>query len=181
MENGKFLITAEIIDVKSGRDNSIGTKDISAEGKTIFEAVRKMIKTVGKKLYFCHAKIVVVSRQLAEESIIPVIDWITRDHEPRLTLDLLVSDEKTARELLEKHAVTSEVLSYELNDMLLSQKNLGYAEQVESWQFMKALAADGISATLPVARFKDEAAAGNETVAEISGTAVFSGDREVAF
>lgn len=173
-----YVITTEIIDIHGGRDIHKGTKIITSEGPTMFDAVRRTITTVGKRLYWSHAEILIVSKDIAEEGIVPIIDWVSRDAEPRFTLNFLVSKEETAKVILEKSTALADILCYELDDMLESQKSLSYARDAQEYQFLQELAAPGISATLPTIYLKSD---DDKTNAEISGTAVFKEDRLVGF
>jgi spore germination protein KC len=174
----EYLVTIEIVDIKGGRDSKISTRLVSTEGSTIFDAVRKSIKTAGKRLYFGHAEVVIVSTEIAEEGMIPVMDWIGRDAELRNTLHFLISKEKSAKEILEQQPMTSDVLSFQLNDMLLSQKNLSYAQHIEEWQFVNDLGAMGISSTLPTIDLTTDS---DKLIPEITGTAVFKEDKLIGF
>jgi spore germination protein KC len=174
----KFFVTSEIINVTGGRDSKISTKLITSEGITIFDALRKTIKTAGKRLYFSHAEVIIIGTEVAKEGVIPVMDWVRRDAEPRDTLHFLVSKEKSAKEILQHQPITSDVLSFELNDMLKSEKSLSYAIDTAEWQFIKDLAAMGVSATLPTV---DLTMDDNKLVPEITGTGVFKQDRLVGF
>lgn len=177
-EKDQLLVTFEIVKIKTGNEGNIQTQLVSSEGKTMLEAVRKAIKTVGKKLYFSHAKILVVSKDIAEEGIVPIVDWINRDAETRFTTNFLISKEETAREVLEQDVVTTNILAYELNDMLTSQRDLGYAYEMPEYRFLQELATPGISATLPTIAVRREK---DQSLTEISGSAVFNGDRLVGF
>ena len=177
-KDGKYLVTAEIVNISGGKDSKTSTELVTTEGITVFDAGRETIKLTGKRLYYSHAEIIIVSREIAEEGILPILDWISRDAEPRYTLHVLVSKEKSAKEILEQRSISSEVLSFELNDILESQKSLSNAMNVEEWQFINDLSAMGISATLPtVCITKDN----NKSVPEITGTGVFRKDRLVGF
>lgn len=173
-----YLVTSEIVDVKGGKDTKINTMLITSEGCSIFDALRKAIKKAGKRLYFSHSEIVVISREVAEEGIIPVLDWVSRDGEPRYMLHFLVSKEKSAKEILEQKPETMDVLSFELNDMLKAQKSLSFAPETEEWQFMNDLSAMGISATLPTVDITSD---NNKPTPEITGTGVFRQDKLVGF
>lgn len=177
-KDDNYLINTEIIVIKRGKESNIETKLITSEGATIFDAVRQNIKTVGKKLYWTHAEIVVVSKEIAEEGIVPVVDWIARDAEPRLTLHILVSKEKTAKEILEQQAISAGIISFELNEMLQSQKSLSFSADIEEWEFLQRLASDGLSATLPTVQLLSK---NGKTINEISGAAVFKKDKLVGF
>ncbi len=177
-EKDQLLVTFEIVEIKTGNEGNVQTQLISSEGKTMLEAVRKTIKTTGKKLYFSHAKILVVSKEIAEEGIIRIIDLINRDAETRFTTNFLISREKTAKEVFEQQVVTTNILSYELSDMLTSQRDLGYAYEMPEYKFLQELAASGISPTLPTISVRRE---NSQSFAEISGSAVFKGDKLIGF
>jgi len=178
-KNGdKYVVTSEIVDVKGGRDSKTSTKLITSEGTSIFDATRKNIKVAGKKLYIGHAEIIIFSKEVAEEGIVPVLDWVSRDSETRYTLSFLVSKEKTAKEILKQQPMTSDVLCFELSDMLKAEKNLSYASNVEQWQFINDLADMGVSAALPTVDLTTD---DNKLTPEITGTGVFKKDKLIGF
>jgi spore germination protein KC len=177
-EGDTYLMTSEVVDIEMGKERHIGTIIITSEGPTLFDAARKSIKTVGSRLYFSHAKIIVISSQVARDGLIQILDWFSRDAEPRMTLQFLVSKEDSARDILEKPAAEADVFCFELNNMLRAQKSLSYADVMQEYQFLQDLAAEGISATLPTVYLKQD---GGKPLAEISGTAAFSGDKLAGF
>lgn len=178
-KNGdNYSITSEIVEVSGGRESKTKTSLITSEGVTIFDALRKAIKKAGKRLYFSHAEIIILSREVAEEGIVPVLDWVSRDAEPRYMLHFLISKEKTAKDILKQKPMTMDVLSFELNDMLNSQKSLSYAEDIEEWQFINDLTEMGVSATLPTVNITTDS---DKLTPEIMGTGVFKQDKLVGF
>lgn len=177
-KDDNYVVNTEIILISKGKESSIKTKVITSEGATIFDAVRQNIKIVGKKLFWSHAEIVIVSKEIAEEGIVPVVDWISRDAEPRMTLHILISKEKTASEILVQQAVVAEILSFELNEIIESQKSLSFSPDIEEWIFLQELASTGLSATLPAVQLKSE---NGKTLTEVTGTAVFKQDKLVGF
>jgi spore germination protein KC len=174
----QYVVTYEIVDVKTGIDPQITTKLVTSAGSTLFDAARKSIKTVGKRLYFSHAEIIVISKELAQEGIVPILDWVSRDSELRYSLHFLISKNKPAKDILEQHAVTMDILSYELSNMLHAQKSLANAPYIEQWRFLEDMAETGISATLPAI---DLTHIDDKTEPEISGTALFKEDKLVGF
>lgn len=173
-----YLVTTEIIDIKGVKESKISTKLLSVEGPSIFDAVRNTIKIAGKRLYFSHAKVVVINRKIAEEGLIPVMDWLGRDNEPRYTLYLLISKENSAEEILSQYTITSEVPSFELNEMLKAERSLSNTLEIEEWEFINDLAATGISATLPTVDLTEY---NGKLTPEITGTGVFKKDKLVGF
>lgn len=175
----KFLLTTEVIDVKPGATEvKISSIRIDSEGDTIFDAMRNMIKISGKKLYWSHAKIIILSQDVAKESIIPIVDWISRDQEPRLTLYILVSKEKTAKEILSQQSVTTDIRSFEINNMISANNSLSKAPEIEVYEVINDIASDGIYPALPAIgiAFND-----GKSTSELSGTAVFKKDKLIGF
>lgn len=176
---GKYKITIEIVDMhEGGREPKIKSKRLESYGDTILDAVRNAIKLNSYRLYWGHAEVVILSQEVAKEGIVQIIDILDRDAEPRLSIDLLVSKEKTAGELLSAQSVTTEIRSYEMNQMLDSQKSVSKAPKIQVYEFINALSGEGISPILPAVHLV--ITEGEET-SELSGTAVFKRDKLVGF
>jgi spore germination protein KC len=167
----EYQFSAEIIDIKGGgKSTEISSLVVSATGKTIFEADRKIIGIVGRKLYFNHAEVVIISKEIAEEGIAPVLDWISRDPEPRYTLHLIISNEKTAKEILEKSPAAEDIKSYKLDDTLEMEKYLSETPSVELWQLLTVISGIDKSGILPIVALVPIS---NGVTQELKGTAVF--------
>ena len=148
-EDDNFLLTCEIIDMKGVENAETSTKLVSIDGKTVFEAARKMTKVVGKKLYFGHAQILIISKDIAEAGIIPVIDWVVRDAETRLTLSIFLSLEDSAKSILEKEAIVNDILSFEIEEALKTSKYLYFSPFKEIWNVLDELSNDSAATIIP--------------------------------
>lgn len=178
-ETGKYILTVEIVDLhEGGRDTRIKSKLLEIEGDTLFDAVRNAVKITALRLYFGQMEILIISQEIAREGVFELVDILSRNAEPRLTIDLLVSKEKTANEILNSQSITTEIRSYEINDMLDAQKILSKTSKVEIYQFINALPCEGIYPVLPCVHLTETA--GLKT-SELSGTAVFKGDKLIGF
>ena len=174
----KYQITAEIVQISGGRDSKTTSKLLTMEGNSIFDAVRNGISLSGKKLYWSHAKVVIVSKKIAGEGMIKVTDWFIRDAETRLDVHLLISGEDSAKKNFEGKSTTEEVKSFELDDMLKNQKSFSKAPRVEIWEFANSLAGKGISAIASSINLNKE---NGTDVLQIMGTAVFKRDKLIGF
>lgn len=178
-DGNKYLLTAEIVDVQSqGKEAKISSKIIQTEGETLFDAMRNMIRISGKRLYLSHMKVIIISQDVAREGVTQIVDWITRDNEPRLEINFVVSKENTAEELLGYQSVGEDLHSMNMYDMLKSQKSLSKAPFIEGYKFVQALYSEGECAILPAAG--SVLNKGQKTL-EISGTAIFKKDKLVGF
>ncbi|MBW4841404.1 MAG: hypothetical protein KZY74_18615 [Paenibacillaceae bacterium] len=100
-KEGEIRLTVEVVDGLGGKDAmSIGSSRISLSGHTMFEIVRRMITESGNRLYWAHAKSIILSEEIARDGAAKVIDWYVRDSETRSDIHILVSGEETAEEVL---------------------------------------------------------------------------------
>lgn len=178
-DNNNYLITAEIVEIATGGKESIlSSSKVQAEGKTLFDAVRNMISVAGKKSFYSHMKVVIISQYVAKEGLIQVIDFISRDSEPRFELNLLVSKEETAHEILNYEGIGEQLRCLKLHEMLESQKSLSKAPIIENNKFIQAVSSDSECAILPLVGGK---MINGEKVLEVSGTALFKKDKLIGF
>lgn len=178
-QSDKYLLTAEIIDFEmSGREARNISKLIESKGNTIFDAIRNMINITDRKLYWAHARIVIISRDIAENGIAPVLDILYRDAEIREEMDVAISCEKTAQEVLKAQSVVLDMHSFDLDNSLENQKSVSESPKVKVYEFINTLEGEGISAAL--AAVGKEVNIGKE-ISATEGTAVFKSDKLVGF
>lgn len=175
-EGYKYHLTIDLADTSSaGKDKPVVSKLIESEGNTIFEAVNNAIKKVGMQLYWQNCQIAVISQDIAQESILPVVDWLTRDAEPRITIELFVSQEKTAKEILAQQSATMSITSFEIDKVYeLNEKVQPMAEYKELYQIENTLADEGRALTLPALRITDN---NDDKICMLNGMAVFDKDK----
>ncbi|MDF2989463.1 MAG: germination protein Ger(X)C family, partial [Eubacterium sp.] len=172
---GKYKITAEIIDLhEGGREAKINSRKLESYGYSMFEAIRNTLKITSNKLYWGHMEIVILSQEVAKEGIVTILDFLERDAEPRLSVDLLVSKEKTAEEILDCQSITTEIRSFEINNMLDTEKFLSKTPKVQIYEFINALSAEGLSPVLPTVSLIEN---DGKKTSELTGTAVFRKDK----
>ncbi len=178
-QSDKYLLTAEIIDFEiSGKETKNVPKFIESKGTTIFDAVRNMINITGRRLYWAHARIVIISRDIAENGILSVLDLLYRDAEIREEMDIAISREKTAQEVLETQTIIQDMHSFDIDSSLENQKSVAESPKVKVYEFINALEGEGISSAL--ASVGKEVNNGKETSITL-GTAVFKSDKLVGF
>ncbi|MBB6216872.1 spore germination protein KC [Anaerosolibacter carboniphilus] len=174
----KFIITIESITPKGGQDIEMVADLTTAEGATIFDAIRNLIMQTGRRVYWAHAKVIVISEQIAREGVTPILDYVTRDAEIRENMWLVLSREKDAKTLFEGKDRMHDTISIHMDDMLQNQKSISKYDAVELWRFLDDLTADGISPTMPMANLKIK---GDEKVPLINGIAIFKKDKMVGW
>ncbi len=178
-ESGCYHLTFEIVDLSSSmRDKGAQSKIIESEGKTIFDSVRNAKKRVNNKLYIGQTQIVVFSEEIARsEDLSGITDWFLRDSEMRETIYVLISQEKTAREIIASKGIGQGIVSNEIREIVENDKvSTSSILDVEFYQVFNTLRVEGKSLTLPELHTVIN---NDETVVEANGTAVFKGNKMI--
>lgn len=171
----EYILTLEILDAPvSGK--SINSTIVQTKGKTIHRGLRDAIKKVGKMLQMSHAKVVIISKDIAIEGLIPVIDLINRDVEVRNDMYVMISEKDTAAEILNKDKKPEEILSFGLASAIASSSKTGEYINQEVFKLIKQISTKGMSATAPMVNIKKD---GKETFIEIVGTAIFKKEKMI--
>ncbi len=178
-ENGNYLLTFEVVDFQGATEgHSIKPVLIKSEGESIISAIRNTINKNFPKLYFGHTTILILSQEVAKDGVLKVIDFIFRDVEPRLNIDILISKDEKAGEILSAKALTSELLSLEITNILEEEKHLSKALSIPAYEFINALAGEGVSAVMTSVCTETN---NEEKVVRLCGTAIFKEDKLQGF
>jgi spore germination protein KC len=177
-----YHLTIETLDTSggggSGSQTSVKSKIIEMNGDTLFDAVRNAVEISDKKLYWGDCKTAIISNQLASEGIDPILDWIGRDSELRLTQNIFVSKEQSAAEIIKQKSLANPITSYAINKA--DQNNQQYLLKSPYMQLYKVndtLGAEGESLYLPALDISKQ----NENSPELAGTAIFEKDKLLGF
>lgn len=174
-EDGQIKLTVEMVDGSGGQDAmSVGSSRISLSGKTMFDIVRRMITESGNRLYWAHAKSIILSEEIARDGAAKIIDWYVRDSETRADIHILVSGEETAEEVLSSDGNSGEPLSYKIDDILKNENSVSNSPVIEIFDFADTINTPGISSLLPMVYSSENKEA---KTASIRGSAVFDIDR----
>jgi len=175
-EDGTESITIEIVSIAGDGQVTYEPVLIETTGKTFFDAVRRGITIQGKKIYWSHAKAIILSQEIAKQDVTKYLDFLFRDAEAREDAWLLVSMEKTAKEVLQTKGMLRPIVSFELDDMMRSQRSISRFPQIEIFEFFDRLFYEQVSPILPTVRVIEQK--GTKTP-QIEGTAVFNGKKMV--
>ncbi|TBL80820.1 Ger(x)C family spore germination protein [Paenibacillus thalictri] len=67
---------------------------VSAEGKTIFEAIRNLGRFTSRRVYWAHNFLIVMHEDYARRGIADMVDFFTRNHELRMNTWVAVTSDK---------------------------------------------------------------------------------------
>lgn len=173
--NDEYIVTFELLDA-SVSGNNINSNIVESRGKTIHAAFRNTIKKTGKLLQLSHAKVFIISKDIAMEGIIPVMDLINRDSEARNDMWILISKMGTAADILDKNKKQDEIISYDLASALRNNNKVTQYKSVEGFRLINNISTKGIAATAPMVSISSE---GGATTFSVLNTAIFKGDKLV--
>ena len=175
--NDSYLLTLEVVNTALvGEDKNSSSIYIEAEGPTLFEAVLNSKKRLYNRLYMGGARTVIISSDIAEnEGISSIIDGFLRNIELRETINIVISQQETARELLVVEGLDVKNVSYEIAEIVEEDQRVdSTSKQVDMYQAYNHMMAPGRELVLPAFHL----VLNNEKPAvEINGIALFNGDR----
>ena len=174
----KFIVTAEIIKPKGGRETEMVAEVITFKSVTLFDAMRRAISISGRKLYWAHTYVLIISDTVARQGIMPILDLLTRGAEFRYNIWLAVSKENTAGKILASKPKLYDSVSFQLADVFKAQKSSSYFLNSEAWYFIKDYTGEGISPVLSAVKLYDN---NGKQIPNLSGGAVFKKDKLVGY
>ena len=110
-DDGKVILTVQVVEPAAIQSTSSGNgkggggmpKPVfvkSYVGETVFEAVRGILSTVDKKMFFSTAQVLILGEKLSQDGIEEVLDFFQRDHEIDYEMNILVAKGVTPEEIL---------------------------------------------------------------------------------
>jgi len=180
-EEDIYQLTYEIVDlIEPIKEKGPNRKLIESEGKTIFEAVRNAKRRVSNKLYFGHSELIIICEEIARnEDLNVVLDFFIRDSECRETINVVVSQEKTARDIIASEGIGHTVITNEILEILEDDKKITSSIlSVELYRLFNIMGAEGKELALPAFHIVQN---DGKPTAETNGTAVFKDNKLVGF
>ncbi|MEC0229089.1 Ger(x)C family spore germination protein [Paenibacillus alba] len=101
----QYLVSAQVVvpnNVASSKkaDGGVAVTLYKSEGKTVFEALRRMTTASPRKIYLAHLRVLVLGEELAKEGIANPLEFLSRDHEPRTDFFIVVAKHLPAENVL---------------------------------------------------------------------------------
>jgi len=150
-ETQKYEMTFETIDLsKPIKEKGLLRKVITAEGKTLIDTGENTSKIPLNRFIYANTPIIVISKEIAEKGLRNIINLLAKDDEMRETLQLIISEEDKASEILTLDEKNEMVLSYKIYSTILnSQLIRGDSINTPLFQAFNALNGEGESLVLP--------------------------------
>ncbi|MEB3102563.1 Ger(x)C family spore germination protein [Ferviditalea candida] len=171
-KGNKYEVTTETLKLGPEQQTKIVSAIVrSAMGTTIFEAIRDLIITLGKRQVWQHVDAFIIGEKTAESGITPVTDFMLRDHEPRFRMNILIA-KGTAKDILSMKPEAGKVNGTLIKNALEEQSSLSKAPQVQLYQFGQMFIERYQDPYIPMVRKGKQGF-------EIYGTAIFKRDKMV--
>ncbi|MDF2923856.1 MAG: germination protein Ger(x)C family [Paenibacillaceae bacterium] len=160
---------------------------ISAEGETIFEAIRNLARFSSRRVYWAHNFVIVLNEKYARKGIGDMIDFFTRNPELRMNTWVVVTPD-AASEVIS--TVTGlEVVPGEAIDKLFRYNEIvGEAPSTNMMRLFEAYMSKTSQPVLAKLQLKKRGISnkkpmefGSVNQVELSGAAVFKGDKMVGW
>ena len=119
-----FKVTVEILNNEQsgspgGNGNSENkTKIYTAEGKTVGEALRKLITKSGNEPMFAHNRVIVIGEEAANRNLSDILDFFERNYDSRASQLLCVAKNTTGEKVIRAKLLTDTIKSKILENML---------------------------------------------------------------
>lgn len=180
-EGDKYKLTLEVVDlVKSNKEKGTTPLYVECEGKTVLEAVRNSKSISATKMFWGHIAVIIISEQIAqEEGILKCLEIFQRDAEPRETINIIISQEKTAKDLIMAQGLTTALNALELRDIVAEDHSVtSKTGDVQFYQAIDVLNKQGRELVLPAFRIikNDDFSTGQS-----NGVALFNQDKLIGY
>ena len=184
----EYLISAQVVvpsefSMSGGKGSSPVTL-IQARGDTVYEALRKMVKSSSREVYPGHLRLLVISETLAKEGIGDPLDVISRDTELRSDFYVVVARDTTAEEILNIQTPLETIPAGKMfNSLKISEENWSATTGVTLDELIVDLRSDGKEAVLTgiLAKGKMEKGSSKQNVETITPAVLIQYDELAVF
>lgn len=136
-EKVNVIIQTLKLGAAAGSETPQGNRTYNTEGKgdTIVDAVSGLSKSVSKKLFFGQNKLIVFSREIAENDFEEKLDYFLRSSDSRIDVAVCISD-KDAKQIIESKENDSGVPSENIVYLLKNGEEAGLSAYVTMGELM---------------------------------------------
>lgn len=132
-KDDEYILNALIANSKkqqvSGKEGESQMVVFEGKGKTIEEAIKSINLESSRQIYIGHLSIVILSKKIAKDGVLDILDYLLRNPESTKRFYLAVSKEDTAKEILK---VISPLESFPSQDLYTNIKNAGQTQAISS-------------------------------------------------
>lgn len=197
LEGKDYLISAQVVN-----PNEVGTLRSSSgaasvvtyteKGGSIPDALQRMLSKAPRQLYLSHLRVMVFGESLARRGLIPILDYVARNHELRNDFFMVVAKQSKARDVLSVVSPFEKVPAESLySSILVSDKKWAATGRITLQHFITVMDRGGSNPVLSGVRVNGDKKKGRsnellknvrpETLLLHEGLAVFKKDKLVGW
>jgi spore germination protein KC len=151
----------------------------SAEGETLFEAIRNIAKSSSRRIMWAHNNIIIIGQSLAEQDITPVIDFFTMNHELRMKTWVAVAQGDAKPYVLSKTGIEN-ISGISLAELFRYHELPAESIATDMVRLFRDYKSESIQPLVSVlTKQSEEEAKGMEKQIQLEGAAVFKGSKLV--
>jgi len=121
-------------------------KLFSEEGKSIFQAVRKLTKKIPRKPYFTHLMAIIINEEIAKDNMFQVLDLLVRETEIRPNVPVFIAKDNKAKDILK---VLTHIETIPANKIRKTAENMdtnwSTTPIVSVYELVNSMASDGVN------------------------------------
>lgn len=154
----RITISSKRVKPSGNNDNKAEkayAETLSAEGSTIFEAVRNLHTFSDMHPFWGHMDFILIGEDAAKDDILKYMDFFARESQFRLTARVIVVSGGTAEEVILKAATGEDFISDRLNHIFDKIGETSISVKVSLAKLLELFGGKSSSAYLPGIRMKD--------------------------
>lgn len=142
IEDGKVLLTAEVVDPQyttdsAGAGQGSSVKYVQGVGNNVFEAFRDITLKFDRRIYAAHNKVLIFGEELAKKGLVAHIDELFRDREQRETAYMLIAKGAKAYEVMGISSGLETMPGYYILDLINNVENNPKAIDINIINYLK--------------------------------------------
>jgi|GEM_PF-6466729 len=156
---GEFEITLQVANPgainssgESGSHDGEGSSafiNLSETGFGLEMPIAALALQCDRKLYSGHNQVIVISREVAERDIAPIIDFFVRNTDGRLTVSLFIAEGR-AKDILSVTSALERLPAMHLKSLANSQRSFGEASEATMMGIVSSMQSQTSSAIIPL-------------------------------
>ncbi|MBQ7115097.1 MAG: Ger(x)C family spore germination protein [Clostridia bacterium] len=177
--NDGFKVTVELLNNEQsgspgGNGNSENkTKIYTAEGKTVGEALRKLITKSGNEPMFAHNRVIVIGEEAANRNLSDILDFFERNYDSRASQLLCVAKNTTGEKVIRAKLLTDTIKSKILENMLEESAKQSLVPKVRIIDAINYIKDEASGLCIPAVKIQKN---GENENFDLDGCAIFGTD-----
>ena len=187
IEDNQYSVSAQVVnptkeqDISSIKENSFII--YNAKGDTLQEAFRNVINDSPAKLYGAHMELLIISQKIAENDLVNILDFLSRDPEIRNEINVFIAkDSEAANELMTKTSLIDIPSTKIITSMETNLQYLGTTQDISLNYIIDAYLNPYKELTIPTIEIiYDDKKIENQNTLTLTNIAIFKDNKFVDF